>query len=104
MEEALRFFRAYEFWIYILLALGGLIYIRKFILAWEELRGAAFGLEREAAQLAVAMGGEGAGCRGEVRERSQGVVSIPMPGGVESLNVGVAGAILLYELSREMRA
>lgn len=50
MEEALRFFRAYEFWIYILLALGGLIYIRKFILAWEELRGAAFGLEREAAQ------------------------------------------------------
>lgn len=50
MEEALRFFRAYEFWIYILLALGGLIYIRRFILAWEELRGAAFGLEREAAQ------------------------------------------------------
>lgn len=50
MEEALRFFRAYEYWIYILLALGGLIYIRKFILAWDELRGAAFGLEREAAQ------------------------------------------------------
>lgn len=50
MEEALRFFRAYEFWIYILLALGGLIYIRKFILAWDELRAAAFGLERETAQ------------------------------------------------------
>lgn len=50
MEEALRFFRAYEFWIYTLLALAGLVYVRKFILSWEELRGAAFGLEREAAQ------------------------------------------------------
>ncbi len=50
MEEALRFFRAYEVWIYLLLGLGGVIYIRKFILAWQELRGAAFGLERESAQ------------------------------------------------------
>lgn len=50
MEEALRFFRAYEVWIYLILALGGLIYIRKFILAWQELRDAAFGLERESAQ------------------------------------------------------
>ena len=50
MEEALRFFRAYEIWIYFLLSLGGLIYLRKFILAWDELRGAAFGLEKESAQ------------------------------------------------------
>jgi hypothetical protein len=50
MEEALRFFRAYEIWIYLILGLGGLIYIRKFILAWQELREAAFGLERESAQ------------------------------------------------------
>lgn len=50
MEEALSFFRAFEVWIYLLLGLGGLIYIRKFILAWQELRGAAFGLERENAQ------------------------------------------------------
>jgi hypothetical protein len=50
MEEALSFFRAFESWIYILLCLGGLIYLRKFILAWQELRGAAFGLERENAQ------------------------------------------------------
>lgn len=52
-EEALRFFRAYELWIYLLLALGGLIYVRKFILAWEDLRAAAFGLERESAQARV---------------------------------------------------
>lgn len=50
MEEALRFFRAYEVWVYLLLALGGLIYVRKFILAWGELRGAGFGLERDSAQ------------------------------------------------------
>jgi hypothetical protein len=50
MEDALRFFRAYELWVYLVLALGGLIYIRKFILAWEEMRAAAFGLERESAQ------------------------------------------------------
>jgi hypothetical protein len=50
MEEALRFFRAFEVWIYLLLGLGGLIYLRKFIVAWQELRGASFGLERENAQ------------------------------------------------------
>jgi hypothetical protein len=50
MEDALRFFRAYELWVYLVLALGGLIYIRKFIIAWEEMRAAAFGLERESAQ------------------------------------------------------
>jgi hypothetical protein len=50
MEEALSFFRAFEAWIYLLLGLGGLIYVRKFIMAWQELRGAGFGLERVNAQ------------------------------------------------------
>lgn len=50
MEEALRFFRTYEVWVYLLLGLVGLIYGRKFYLAWHELRGAVFGLERESAQ------------------------------------------------------
>jgi hypothetical protein len=50
MEEALGFFRAFETWIYLLLGLWGLITIRKFLLAWQELRGATFGLERESAQ------------------------------------------------------
>jgi hypothetical protein len=50
MDEALRFFRAYEVWVYLLLGFGGIIYVRKFILAWQELRGAAFGLERDNAQ------------------------------------------------------
>jgi len=50
MEEALGFFRALEMWIYLLLGLWGLISIRKFVMAWQELRGATFGLERENAQ------------------------------------------------------
>ena len=50
MEEALRFFRASEVWISLLLGLGGLFYIRRFSNAWQELRGASFGLEREGAQ------------------------------------------------------
>jgi hypothetical protein len=51
MEEALVFARALEAWIYLLLGVGGLYFIRRFILAWGELRGAAFGLERDNAQV-----------------------------------------------------
>lgn len=50
---------------------------------------------------ALVLGAEGAGCRPEVRDRADVVVSVPMPGGVESLNVGVAGALLLYDLTRD---
>jgi hypothetical protein len=50
MEQVLQFFRDYEIWIYILLGMLTLWQIRKFALAWQELRGAFFGLEREAAQ------------------------------------------------------
>ena len=50
MEEALQFFRALEGWIYLLLGLAALYFIRRFILAWQELREAAFGMERESAQ------------------------------------------------------
>lgn len=50
MGEILRFFKDNEVIIYLIL--GGFAFwqIRNFILAWEELRNAAFGLERESAQ------------------------------------------------------
>ena len=51
IEEALRFFRAFEPWIYLILGLVGLFFLRRFIMAWQELRGAVFGLERESAQV-----------------------------------------------------
>jgi hypothetical protein len=50
MEAALGFFRAYEMWIYLGLGALALWQIRKFGLAWEEMRGSLFGMEREAAQ------------------------------------------------------
>jgi len=53
MEQAFQFFREYEIWIYVLLGILALWQVRKFALAWEELRGAFFGLEREAAQSRV---------------------------------------------------
>ncbi len=53
MEQILQFFRDYELWIYIILGILAIWQIRKFALAWEELRGAFFGMEREAAQSKV---------------------------------------------------
>lgn len=53
MEQALKFFRDYEIWIYVLLGVLAIWQVRKFALAWEELRGAFFGMEREAAQSRV---------------------------------------------------
>lgn len=50
MQEAVRFFQAYEIWVYLLLVLVGGFYLRKFLSAWQELKGAIFGLERENAQ------------------------------------------------------
>ena len=53
-----------------------------------------------AAAVALVLGSEGRGVRRLVRERCDGTVSIPMLGGVESLNVSVASAVLLYEARR----
>ncbi len=50
MEEALRFFKTYELWIYLILGLVGALYAAKFARAWNELRRSSFGLERESAQ------------------------------------------------------
>ena len=50
MEEALRFFKENEVFIYLILGVIAVWQIRKFTVAWEELRQAAFGLERESAQ------------------------------------------------------
>src|SRR4030066_1746712 len=53
MEQVFQYFRAYEIWIYVILGILVLWQIRKFGLAWEELRGAFCGMEREAAQSRV---------------------------------------------------
>jgi hypothetical protein len=50
MAGFLSFVRAQEALIYVLLALAGLIFISKFIRAWQGLQEANFGLERDIAQ------------------------------------------------------
>jgi TrmH family RNA methyltransferase len=47
---------------------------------------------------ALAIGNEGAGLRADLSAASTKSIAIPMPGGAESLNAGVAGSILLYSL------
>jgi 23S rRNA (guanosine2251-2'-O)-methyltransferase len=54
--------------------------------------------------LALVMGAEGDGMRRLTRERCDTLVSIPMGGAVESLNVSVATGVVLYEAVRQRRA
>jgi len=49
---------------------------------------------------AIALGNEGRGTRDQVRESSAGSLAVRMPGGAESLNVAMAGAVLLHALTR----
>lgn len=51
--------------------------------------------------LALAFGAEGRGLRPLVRRTCDELVSIPLEGRVESLNVSVAAAVLLYEAKRQ---
>jgi len=51
--------------------------------------------------LALVVGGEGKGLRPLVRQHCDVVVSLPMPGAIESLNAAVAGSIVLYEALRQ---
>lgn len=47
-------------------------------------------------------GNEGVGPRDEIARLAADRVAVPMPGPAESLNVGMAGAVLLYALTREI--
>ena len=52
-------------------------------------------------RLALAVGNEGAGLSSSMRAHVRRLVSLPISGAVESLNVSVATGILLYQLRKE---
>jgi RNA methyltransferase, TrmH family len=49
----------------------------------------------------IVLANEGAGPSPEVLSAATGIVTIPMPGGIESLNVAMSASILLYEAVRQ---
>ncbi len=51
--------------------------------------------------VAIVLGEEGSGLSSKLKERCDRLVSVPLAGGLESLNVSVAAGILLYEKRRQ---
>jgi len=51
--------------------------------------------------LALIIGGEADGASDEARKLASQKISIPMSGNVESLNAGVAGSVLMFEVVRQ---
>ena len=51
--------------------------------------------------LALIIGGEAEGASDEARKLATQKISIPMAGNVESLNAGVAGSVLMFEVVRQ---
>ena len=69
-----------------------------------DLQGEAVDRVRFPARVALVVGAEGGGLHGLVRSRCDHLVRIPTAGQVDSLNVGVAAGIVMYEIRRQRRA
>lgn len=52
---------------------------------------------------AFIIGNEGAGLSGELTAEADVSAAVPMPGGMESINVGAAAAVCLFERVRQLR-
>jgi len=66
-----------------------------------DMGGVALGQARLSGPLGLVMGAEGRGLSSKLRQKVGQVVSIPLAGDLESLNVSVATAVLLYEKRRQ---
>lgn len=53
---------------------------------------------------ALAIGSEAHGVSDELRQRAAGRVAVPLSGGLDSLNAGVAASIILFEAARQRAA
>jgi len=66
-----------------------------------DMDGVPLGEARLQGALALVMGGEGRGLSPTLRKHCDAIVSIPLHGGLESLNVSVAATVLMYEKRRQ---
>jgi TrmH family RNA methyltransferase len=57
-----------------------------------------------AGRIALAIGNEGSGLSPALATQATRRVTIPMPGGIESLNVAAAAAVCLFECLRQREA
>lgn len=71
-------------------------------LAGNEEAGALYGADLRG-DLALVVGSEGTGLRPNVRRHCDGLLAIPMHGGVASLNASVAAAVALFEVVRQRK-
>ena len=55
---------------------------------------------KQSAPLVLLVGNEASGLDDEIQDACRHRVTLPMSSEIDSLNVGVAGAILLYELTQ----
>ena len=65
-----------------------------------DMKGSSSYSEKFSSRTAIVMGNEGSGMSSLVRKNCDYIVSIPMQGHIDSLNVSVAAGILLYEYRR----
>ena len=86
-----------------------------YLLTWDQIRERTTGLQVYLADmdgtscwetdlrkpLALIVGGEADGASEEARKLATQKISIPMAGNVESLNAGVAGSVLMFEVVRQ---
>jgi TrmH family RNA methyltransferase len=70
----------------------------------DPVRGADYDRSNLAGPTALVFGGEGAGLAAEWRAALDDYVRVPMRCGVESLSVGAAAAVVLFEAARQRRA
>lgn len=66
-----------------------------------DMGGVPLGSARLSGAVALVMGGEGKGLSPTLKDRCDTIVSIPLAGNLESLNVSVAAAVILYEKRRQ---
>lgn len=76
---------------------------RGFWIAGADMDGEDYYKSNLTGPMVVVIGAEGKGLGRLVKEKCDLIVSLPMQGGVASLNASVAGAVVLYEIVRQRR-